>query len=81
MYANFDNEEARLRATGIHGVAIYTKYELSVREVIITEQQRSNIGRNQFNWKGYPVSWLYLSQSNKWQKFNCQKYEESKRCY
>ena len=33
MYAHFDNEEARLRASGIRGVAIYTNYELSVREV------------------------------------------------
>ena len=26
MYANFDNEEAKLGASGIRGVAIYTKY-------------------------------------------------------
>ena len=43
MYANFDNEEARLGASGIRGVAIYTKYELSVREVITTEQHKDQI--------------------------------------
>ena len=31
MYANFDNKEARLGTSGICGVAIYTKYELSER--------------------------------------------------
>ena len=51
MYANFDNEEARLGVSGMRGVAVYTKYELSVKEVITTEQQRSNMGRNQFIWK------------------------------
>ena len=43
MYANFDNEEARLGASGIRGVAIYYKDELSVREVIITEQHKDQI--------------------------------------
>ena len=43
MYTNFDNEEARLGASGIRGVAIYTKHELSVREVITTEQHKDQI--------------------------------------
>ena len=43
MYANFDNEEARLGASGIRGVAIYINYELLVTEVIITEQHNNQI--------------------------------------
>ena len=82
MYANFDNEEVRLGASGIRGVAIYTKYELSVREVITTEQHKDQIWVEiSLIGKDIPASWLYLSQPNKWQQFNCRKYEESERCY
>ena len=43
MHANFDNEEARLGASGIRGVAIYTNFELSVREVNITGEHKDQI--------------------------------------
>ena len=43
MHANFDNEEARLGVSGIRGVAIYTNFELSVREVNITEEHKDQI--------------------------------------
>ena len=43
MHTNFNNEDARLGASGIRGVAIYTKFGLDVQVVEVTNQHKDHV--------------------------------------
>ena len=43
MHTNFNKEDARLGASGIRGVAIYTKFGLDVQVVEVTNQHKDHV--------------------------------------